>query len=150
MQIARTECRSVLVTPPEVGLGIILPLFDDRPPDGPGLREQVEQRVPVIPPDRPLQSRQVLGKTLQHLQHRILVRQEHVAPHSGVGCRDAGEVAKTACGIFDDLGLGHIFQIARRADDRIGDQVRQMARHGQHQVMMLRVHRLDIRADAMP
>ncbi len=41
--------------PPEVGLGIILPLFDDRPADRPRLREQVEQRVAVIPTYRPLQ-----------------------------------------------------------------------------------------------
>src|SRR3546814_873461 len=43
-----------------------------------------------------------------------------------------------------------IFQIAGRANDSIGDQVRQMAGDGEHQVVMLRVHGFDIRAQSSP
>jgi hypothetical protein len=34
-----------------------------------------------------------------------------------------------------------IFQIARGADDRVGDQMRQMRGHRQHLVVMVRTHR---------
>src|SRR3546814_1829970 len=56
----------------------------------PRARKQVEQRIAVVPADRALQRRHVLGEALQHLQHRFLVGQEDVAPHRRVRRGDPG------------------------------------------------------------
>ena len=91
-----------------------------------------------------------LGKALEHLQHRLAIGQEHVAPHGRVRRGDAGEVAETTGGIFDDFRLGDFLQVAGGADDRIGDQVRQVARHRQHPVVMVGGHQFDIGAQPPP
>jgi hypothetical protein len=46
---------------------------------------------------------QVAGETGQHVQHRIAVLEENVAPHDRVGGGDAGEVAETASGELENL-----------------------------------------------
>ena len=78
-------------------------------------------------------------KLAEHFQHGFLVVQEHVAPHRRIGRRDAGEIAKTAGGELDHFGSRHLRQFVRRADDGVGDQMRQMAGDRQHQVVMLGV-----------
>src|SRR3546814_5964207 len=101
-----------------------------------GAGEPDFQLVAVAAADRLLKHGQILVEALQGREHRVPVRKEDVPPHHRIARRDAGEVAETARRIFDDLALGHLFQLARGADDRIGDQVRQVARHREHQVMM--------------
>ena len=81
---------------------------------------------------------QILIEAAQHLQHRVAIVQEHVAPHGGIGRGDAGEIAKTAGGIFDHLAFGDLFQVMGGAHDIVGDQMRQMRSDGQHQVVMAR------------
>ncbi len=56
----------------------------------------------------------------------------------GIGRGDAGEVAKAAGGEFHHFGSRHFFEIVGGADDRIGDEMRQMAGDRQHQIVMLR------------
>ncbi len=97
-----------------------------------------------------MQRRQIFGKALEHFQYGFLVRQEHIAPHHRVGRGDAGKIAKAASRIFDDLGLGHTLQIAGGADDGIGNQVRQVAGNREHQIVMPRVHDLDIGTQRLP
>src|SRR3546814_6039573 len=72
----------------------------------------LEQFVALAPADRALQRGQILGEALEHLEHRLAIGEEHVAPHRRVRRGDAGEVAETAGRIFDDLALGHFLQVA--------------------------------------
>ena len=46
--------------------------------------------------------------------------------------------------------LGDLLQVGGGADDVVGDQVRQVAGDGQHQVVVLGVHDLDLGARAPP
>jgi len=129
---------------------VVLALFDDAPADRAGPREEVEQRVPVAPADRALELAQILREALEHFQHRLAVVEEDVAPHRRVRRRDPREIAKAARGIFDDLRLSHLLEVTRGADDRVGDQMRQMAGDGEDAVVMLGRHRLDPRAEPAP
>ena len=112
--------------------------LDDRAADRAGAGEQVEQLVAVAPADRPLQRGQVFRKPRQHFEDGVLVVQADVAPHGRVGGGKAREIAKARGRVFDDLGLGHRLQIVGRADDVVGDDVRQMRDDGQHHVVVLR------------
>jgi hypothetical protein len=89
-------------------------------------------------------------KRPEHLQHRLLVVQEDVAPHGRVGGGDAGEVAEAAGRELDHLALGDLLEVGGGADDVVGDQVRHVAGDGQHQVVVVRRHHLDLRAAAPP
>src|SRR3546814_10430889 len=60
---------------------------------------------------------------------------------------DAGEVAKAASRVLDDLALRHVLQVRGGADDGIGDQVGQVARHCEDEIVVLRVHDLDVGAE---
>ena len=113
-------------------------------------REQIEQAVAVAAPNHPLQRRQILVEPTQHLQHRILVVEEHVAPHRRIGSGDAREIAKAAGGKFDDLRARRLLEIGGRADDIVGDEMRNVAGDRQHQIVMRRRHHLDIRSDRLP
>ena len=103
--------------------------------------------VALAPADGALQGGQVLGEAAEHLQHRLAVVEEDVAPHDGIGGGDAGEVAEAAGGELDHLALGRVLQVGRRADDGVGDQMRQMRGDGQHPVVMAGLHDLDLAAE---
>ena len=124
-------------------------MLDDRAANGAGAGEQVEHRLPVACPDRP---RIASGRSeaVEHFQHRPPVVQEHVAPHGRVRRGDPGEIAKSAGRILDHLAAGHLLEVGCGADDRIGDQMRDMAGHRQHQVVMLGIHDLDRGAEPFP
>ena len=77
-------------------------------------------------------------KRAEHLQHRVLVVQEDVAPHGRVGGGDAGEVAEAAGRELDHLRLRDRLEIRRRADDVVGDEMRHVAGDGEHEVVVLR------------
>ena len=68
----------------------------------------------------------------------------------GIGRGDAGEIAKAAGREFDHFGIGHFLDIGGGRDDVIGDEMRQMAGDGEHQIVMLGVHDLDIGAAGAP
>src|SRR5579862_4330624 len=95
----------------EVRRGGVLAGVDDPAADGAGAGEEVEQRVAVAPADRALKRAQILAETAQHFEHRLLVVQEHVAPHRGIRRRDAREIAEAAGRVFDHLALGDARQI---------------------------------------
>ena len=139
-------CRRAVAA--EVGRGRVLAGLDDAAPDGARLHEQLVERVAVAEADGALQRGQVLAEARQHLQHRLLVVEEHVAPHDGIGGGDAREVAEAAGRELDHLGVGDALQMPRGVDDVVGDQVRHVAGDGQHQVVVLGVHHLDVRAAA--
>ena len=46
--------------------------------------------------------------------------------------------------------FGDLFQVVRRADDIVGDQMRHMAGHGQHQIVMAGIHHFHLAAAAFP
>ena len=127
-----------------------LACLDDRPAHCAGTREQVEQLVAIAPADRPLQRGQVFRKPRQHFEDGVLVVQADVAPHGRVRGGKAREITKARRGVFDDLGFGHRFEIVGRADDVVGDDVRQMRDDRQHHVMVRGIHRVDFRAAAFP
>src|SRR3546814_2145867 len=79
-----------------VGERLRLVRLDDAAADFAGLGEQLLQLVALAPADGPLQVAQVLAEALQHLQHRLAVVQEDVAPHDRVGAGDTGEVPEAA------------------------------------------------------
>ena len=109
-----------------------------------------EQPVAVLAPDHSLQRRQILVEPAEHLQHRVLVVQEDVAPHGRVGGGDPGEIAKPAGRELDHLRAGDLFEIRRGADDVIGDEMRHVARDRQHEIVMRGAHDFDMRSQRFP
>ena len=73
-----------------------------------------------------------------------------VAPHDRVGGGDPGEVAKAAGRELDGLGFEAVFEIGRGADDRVGDQMRQVRSHRQHLIVMSGAHRDHPHAGQLP
>ena len=51
---------------------------------------------------------------------------------------------------FITSASGDLLQVGGGADDVVGDQVRQVAGDGEHQVVVARVHRLDLGAERRP
>ncbi len=86
------------------------------------LCEVVEQRVAVAAAHRARQLGEVLAELRQHLQHGVLVVQEHVAPHRGIGRRDAREVAEAARGELQHFGRRDLRELFCGADDGVGDR----------------------------
>src|SRR5690242_5945033 len=80
--------------------------IDDRAANGAGAREPVFQLLALAPADGALQGGEVLVEAAQHLQHRLAVVEEDVAPHDRVGGGDAREVAESGRRELDDLALG--------------------------------------------
>ena len=76
--------------------------------------------------------------------------QEHVAPHHRVRARDPREVGEAAGGVAQHLRLQVLLEIGDRADDGIGDQMRQMRGDREHPVVVLGRHGLDQHADGAP
>jgi hypothetical protein len=68
----------------------------------------------------------VLGEARQHLQQRLAIVEEHVAPHHRVGGGNAGEIAETRGGELQHLLAALALQIVGGGADREGDQVRQV------------------------
>ena len=110
----------------------------------------IEQRLAVAAPHRPRQRRQVFVEAAEHLQHGVLVGEEHVAPHGRIGRRDPREVAEAAGRELQHLGSRHLGKLIGGADDGVGDQMRQMAGDAQHQVMVVGRHGFDIGAELPP
>ena len=127
-----------------------LALGDHPTPDRPGSREQRLQLVALAPADRPLQRRQILGEPAEHLEHRLTVVDEHVAPHHRVRAGDPGEIGEPAGGVAQHLGLEMGLEVGDRANDRVGDQVGQVRGDRQHPVVVLGRHRLDPHPDRPP
>src|ERR1700733_16113025 len=115
------------VRPPETGGGGILADLDNAAANRAGAGEMLEQRLAVAAADGPGELGEVLVEGAEHFQHRVLVGEEHVAPHDRIGGRDAGEIAKTAGGKLQHLGFRDPFKLIRCAYDGISDQMRQMA-----------------------
>ena len=134
----------------EIRRGQILADVDDAFADGAGARELLEQGVAVAVADRLGQRRDVLVEAAEHFQHRVLVGEEHVAPHGRVGGGDAGEIAEAAGGKFQHFRARHVLHFVGGADDGVGDQMRQMAGDGEHQVVVIGGHGLHIGAEQAP
>src|SRR5690349_363330 len=67
--------------PAEIRCGGILADLEDAAADGAGAGEMVEQRLAIVAADSAGELREILVEGAEHLQHRILVVEEHVAPH---------------------------------------------------------------------
>ncbi len=134
----------------EIGRRRILADIDDALADGARAREMLVQRLAVALADRLGQQRNILVEAAEHLQHRLLVGEEHVAPHGRIGRRDAGEIAEAAGGEFQHLRARHRLHFVGGADDGVGDQMRQMAGDGEHHVVVVGRHGLDIGAEQAP
>src|SRR5205814_5586834 len=124
--------------------------FDDRAADRARLGKARFERVGFAPADRALQRRQILGEALHDFEHRLAIGEKDVAPHDRIGGGDAREIAKAAGGKRDDFGFEIVGEIGRRADDRIGDQMRQMRGHRQHFVVMVGGHLRHAHAGSLP
>ncbi len=146
----RSAGFSGTVRPAKVRRSRLLPRRDDRPADLPRPGEQRFHRRPVADPHRALQPAQVLEEPPQHLQHRVTVGEEDVAPHHRIGRCDTGEVAETGSGELDHLGLRRRLEIIHRTDDVVGDQVRHVRGDGKRQVVVRRIHHLHLAAKRSP
>jgi len=114
--------------------------LDDRAADRARAGEPVVQFVALAAPDGPLQRGQILAEALQQFEHGLAIGQKNVAPHHRVGRGDPGKIAKPAGRIGDDLRLQILAKLGRGADDRVGDQMRQMRGDRQHLVVMIGRH----------
>ena len=112
-----------------------MPGINDAPADGAGSGEIIVQHLTIPGADRPLQRKELFGEAAQDLEGCVLIGQKYVAPHGRITGRDAGKVAKPGGGEVDHLRIGHPVQIIGHAHHRIGDQMRRMAGHRQHQVV---------------
>ncbi len=108
------------------------------------------KRIAVAVADRAGKCREIFVEAAEHLQHRLLVVEENVAPHGGIGGGDAREIAKTAGRELDHLRARAGLEIRGGADDVVGDQMRQMARDREHEIVVPGVHDLDIGAEPLP
>ena len=84
----------------------------------------------------------------EFVQQAVAVRDADVAPHLRMAGGDAREIAEAAGGVAEQL------RRVRRArdlvDQRVGEQVRQVAHRGEHPVVLLRRHARDARAERGP
>ncbi len=124
--------------------------LDDAATDGAGAGKILEQMVAIAGADGALQRKQLLGKAAQNLQRCVLVGQEHIAPHGRITGGNPGEIAKPGGRELDHLIVGQTADIIGHANHRIGDEMRRVAGHGADQIVMIRLHQLDIRAHPPP
>src|SRR5262249_13656941 len=111
------------VLPPEISGCSILAGLDDAAAHRARFAKELVQCVAVSKTNGALHGGQVFAEAPKHLQHRLLVVEEDVAPHDGVGGGDAREIAKPASRKLDHLGVGHLLKVPRGVDDVIGNQV---------------------------
>ena len=102
--------------------------------------------VAVAAADRAGERREVLIEAAEHLQHRLLVVQEDVAPHGRIGGGDAGEVAEAAGRELQNFRARDLTELVGGADDRVGDEVWQVTGDAEHEIVMLGRHGLDVGA----
>ena len=112
--------------PAEIGDRRILPNLDNAAPNSACTREVREQGFAVAAANGAGQLRKVFIEGAQHLQHRVLVGEEDIAPHGWIGCGDASEIAETAGGEFEHFRACHFGEFVGGADDGVGNQVRQV------------------------
>ena len=142
--------RARIRGPAEVRRRDVLPGIDDPPADRAGSGEIIEEHVAVAGADRPLKREKLFGETAEDLQRCVAVMKEHVAPHRWVRRGDAGEVAKTGSGIFDDFALGDAAHIVSHTHHGVGDQVRGMGGDCEHEIVVIGLHDLHVRAKRLP
>ncbi|MCY1291780.1 hypothetical protein D9M70_409800 [compost metagenome] len=104
--------------------------------------------MPVPSVDRGAQGVEVVAKSVQGAQHRLPVGEENVVPHHRIATGDPGEIAKAASSVAEDLQV--LAALGQRVDQAEGQQVRQVAGRGQHLVVVLDLHVLDIGAQGAP
>lgn len=114
------------------------------------VRENSSNSLSPSPADRPLQRSKVFREPCQHFEDGILVVQANIAPHGGVRGGETREISEAGSGIFDDFRLGYRLQIIRRADDVVGDDVRQMRDDRQNLVVVFGIHFIDARTERPP
>src|SRR6266404_2928109 len=102
------------------------------------------------PADGALQVEEVFLEALQHFEHGLAVVQEYVAPHRRVGGGDAREIAEAAGGEAQYLAVEMAGEIIGRADNGVGDEMRQMRGDGEDAVVIDRIEPLDLAAQALP
>jgi hypothetical protein len=105
---------------------------------------------PSPPTDGALKNRQIFREPREHFQDRKAVVEADVTPHGGIRSRQSGEIPKARSCVLDDLGLRNVLQVIGGADDVVGDNVRQVRNDGEHHVVVLRIHHVDIRPAAPP
>ena len=108
--------------------------------------KQCFELVGLTPPNGPLQIGQIFGEALQHFQHRLVIIDEDVAPHNRIRRRNPREVTEAGGGKPDDVVFQLAFQIHRRADNGISDQVWKVRCQRQHLVVVIGIHPLTYRS----
>ena len=102
------------------------------------LRARSNMRFPAPPASpRSIAARSALELVLvvvEHLQQRVAVRDADVAPHLGRAAGDAHRVAQAAGGKPEQLRC--IAPARQRVDQRVGDDVRQMAHRREDRVVL--------------
>ncbi len=110
--------------------------------------EYTQQLVPVPSIDRVAQGVEVAAKCVQGAQDRLAVGEEDVVPHGRIATGDSREIAETTRSVPEDLEV--FIALGQRIDQAEGQQVRQVAGRGQHLVVALHRHVLDIGAQRAP
>jgi hypothetical protein len=114
----------------------------------PGASENAQQLVPIPCIDRVAQGVEVAAKCIECAQDSFAVGEEDVVPHDRVASGDSCEIAETARSVPEDLKV--FIALGQRIDQTECQQVRQMTGRGQHFVVALDLHVLDIGAQFAP
>ncbi|MNQ68424.1 hypothetical protein D3C85_829770 [compost metagenome] len=113
-----------------------------------GAGEHAQQSMPVSMIDRLAQTIEVAAEAVENAQHRLAVGEEDVVPHHRIAAGDAGEIAKATGSVAEDLEV--LALVGQRVDQAEGQQVRQVAGGGEHLVVVLDGHVLDVGTQRPP
>ena len=114
----------------------------------PSAGKHAQHVMSVAGVDRRAQGVKIATKGIEYPQYRIAVGEKNVMPHHRIAAGNPGEIAKTTGGVAEYLQVLAAF--GQRINQTEGQQMRQMAGGGEHFVVMLDFHVLDIGAQLTP
>ena len=136
----------VAVGPAEIGGLGVLARLDDPAADGAGAGEQRFERRAVVPADHALERGKSSEKRPSISSTASLLFRNTSRHMTGSEAAMRVKSRKPPAENLITSPIGDLLQVGGGADDVVGDEVRHVAGDGEHDVVMLGVHRLDLGA----